>query len=110
MLKSNSRRRKRLCNLANLPTFDRLNELDFKFMQSEEFQYLFRQRNALYAQIVDGLSEKKESQFIAFSDIDSEIAEQKEKFFYRHAFRDCCAMTRLARGNNRIRLAIHIMG
>ena len=109
MLKNNSKPRKRSCDFTFLFTLDRLNELDLKFMQSEEFADLFRQRDALYAQIIDGLSEGKKAALIGYSDINSEISEQKQKFFYRHAFRDCSTMARLARGRNRIKLIIRIV-
>ena len=59
MLKNNSKRRKRSCDFTFLVTVDRLNELELKFMQSEEFADLFRQRDALYDKLIDGQSEEK---------------------------------------------------
>ena len=109
MLKSNSKCRKKSCNFTFVVTVDRLNELELKFRQSEEFADLLRQRNALYDTLMNAQSEQMQSVLVDFSDVNSDIAEQKEKFFYRHAWGDCSAMSRLACGRNRIKLIVRIV-
>ena len=109
MLKSNSKRRKRPCEFTFVVTVDRLNQLELEFRQSEEFADLLRQRDALYDRLMDAQSEQMQSVLVGFSDVNSEITEQKEKFFYKHAWGDYSAMSRLARGRNRVKLFIRIM-
>ena len=109
MIKNNSKRRKRSCDFTFVVTVDRLNELELKFRQSEEFADLLRRRNALYDTLMNAQSEQMQSVLVDFSDVNSDITEQKEKFFYKHAWGDYSAMSRLVRGRNRIRLVVRIV-
>ena len=109
MIKNNSKRRKRSCDFSFVVTVDRLNQLELEFRQSEEFADLLRQRDSLYDKLMDAQSEQMQSVLVRFSDVNSEITEQKEKFFYKHAWGDYSAMSRLVRGRNRVKLFIRIM-
>ena len=109
MLKNNSKRRKRPCEFSFVFTVDRINQLELEFMQSEEFTDLLRKRTDLEDTLMDAQSEQMKSVLVDFCDVNSDITEQKEKFFYKHAWGDCSATTRLVRGRNRIRLVVHIV-
>ena len=109
MFKNNSKRRKRSCDFTFVFTVDRLNQLELEFMQSEEFADLLSQRNALEDKLMNAQSEQMKSVLVDLCDVNSDITEQKEKFFYKHAWGDCSATTRLVRGRNRIRLVVHIV-
>ena len=109
MLRNSSKRRKRPYDFSFVVTVDRLNELELKFRQSEEFADLLRQRNALEDTLMNAQSEQMKSVLVDLCDVNSDIAEQKEKFFYKHAWGDYSAMSRLVRGRNRVKLFIRIM-
>ena len=109
MLKNNSKRRKRQCDFSFIVEVDRINQLELEFMQSKEFTELLCKRTALEDKLMYAQSEQMKSVLVDFCDVNSEITEQKEKFFYKHAWGDCSATTRLARGRNRIRLVVRIV-
>jgi len=109
MLKSNSKRRKRPCEFTFVVTVDRLNQLELEFRQSEEFADLLCKRNALEDTLMDAQTEQMKSVLVDLCDANSDITEQKEKFFYKHAWGDCSATSRLVRGRNRVKLFIRIM-
>ena len=109
MLRSNSKCRKRPCDFTFVVIVDRLNQLELEFRQSEEFADLLCRRNALYDKLMNAQSEQMQSVLVELSDVNSDVTEQKEKFFYKHAWGDCCAMSRLARCRNRIKLVVRIV-
>jgi len=95
MLKSNSKCRKKSCHFSFIVEVDRINQLELEFMQSEEFADLLCKRNALEDELMDAQSEQMKSVLVDLCDVNSDITEQKEKFFYKHAWGDCSAMARL---------------
>jgi len=109
MLKNNSKCRKKSCDFSFIVTVDRLNQLELEFRQSKEFADLLCKRNALEDTLMNAQSEQMKSVLVDFCDVNSDITEQKEKFFYKHAWGDCSAMSRLARCRNRIRLIVRIV-
>ena len=109
MLKSNSKFRKKSFDFSFVVTVDRLNELELEFMQSEEFADLLSQRNALEDKLMNAQSEQMKSVLVDLCDVNSDIAEQKEKFFYKHAWGDCSAMSWLARCRSRVKLVVRIV-
>ena len=109
MLRNSSKRRKRPYDFSFVVTVDRINQLELEFRQSEEFADLFRRESALEDKLMNAQTEQMKSVLVDFCDVNSDITEQKEKFFYRHAWGDCSATTRLVRGRNRIRLVVRIV-
>jgi len=109
MLKSNSKCRKKSCDFSFIVTVDRLNQLELEFRQSKEFADLLCKRNSLEDTLMNAQSEQMKSILVDFCDVNSDITEQKEKFFYKHAWGDYSAMSRLVRGRNRIRLVVRIV-
>jgi len=108
MLKNNSKCRKKSCNFSFIVTVDRINQLELEFMHSKEFADLLSKRNALEDTLMNAQSEQMKSVLVDFCDVNSDITEQKEKFFYKHAWGDCSATTRLVRCRNRIRLVVRV--
>jgi len=109
MLRNSSKRRKRPYDFSFVVTVDRINQLELEFRQSEEFADLFRRESALEDKLMNAQTEQMKSVLVDFCDVNSEITEQKEKFFYKNAFIDHSTMTRLMMGRNRIKMAIRIM-
>jgi len=109
MLKSNSKFRKKSCDFSFVLTVHRLNQLELEFMQSAEFADLLSKRNALEDTLMNTQSEQMKSVLVDLCDVNSDITEQKEKFFYRHAWGDCSSTTRLVRGRNRIKLFVRFV-
>ena len=109
MFKNKSKCRKRFWNLSLPFEVERLDQLETEFMNDEKIADLFNQKRALYEKVKNARPEELESALIAYSDINTYIAELRQKFFYKKGLIDCSAIMRfLFRCKDNIEMNISI--